>query len=566
MAGLDVLRILNEPTAAAVAYGYGAEEAETVAVYDFGGGTFDITILELDDDVFEVVSTAGDTFLGGDDIDLLIAEDMADAFFKIHKFDPRSDPQVFERLRASAEWAKCVLSRKPLVKVSLPDLAKGRGGKDLGLEFHTTRMKLEDRIRPLLDRSLEVCADALEQASLEAKSIDRVVMVGGSTRIPLVHTTVAEFFGQEGHREMDPDLVVALGAAIQAFALAEGVPRKTLSMIKPPSAAAVQEVKKKKETARMERPAQPAFAVPPPVPAMPVVAVGDFKAPADPRLAPPYVPPAPGKLGGVERAPAPEEGDGSEPLDDLASFEIAFDEAPDLTDELEELASAPATPETPLPGLPPVLQTLDSLEAEGLGGDYGFGDLDIDLPPARTPGDPDPGGAGAPTAHDASAHIDLPPAAPASIPQQQQAMDMDEDRVVPTLMDVTPHSLGIRTAGGWCEHVIRRNAPIPVEQIRLFTTAQDGQDTVHVVVSQGESRAYEENQPLGEIVLTGLRQARRGEVHIEVTFMLDANGTLDVEARDKDTGQVQTIRIKLVGGFSDDELQAMRQRQEARVG
>jgi molecular chaperone DnaK len=220
IAGLEVMRILNEPTAAALAYGYGKATQERIAVYDFGGGTFDVTILDLAGNVFEVISTAGDTFLGGDDLDQLIADRMADRFLATHRYDPRSDRQVFERLLAAAEEVKIALSASETTTVQLREVAYGVGGKALDMPFTMTRVELEELAAPLVDRTLKVCGEALAIARLEPRSLDQVIVVGGSTRMPIVRRRVAEFFGRKPLDHLSPDEVVAMGAAIQAAALA----------------------------------------------------------------------------------------------------------------------------------------------------------------------------------------------------------------------------------------------------------------------------------------------------------------------------------------------------------
>ncbi|MBN8615593.1 MAG: Hsp70 family protein, partial [Deltaproteobacteria bacterium] len=259
VAGLDVLRILNEPTAATLAYGLTKDKAEKVAVYDLGGGTFDITILDLDKDVFEVVSTAGDTFLGGDDIDLLIAERMADACLRQHRFDARVDAQAFERMRAAAEWAKCQLSSVKEVDVTLEELFSDGSGKTVDYTFHLTRAELEGMVMPLIARTFDVVNDALRAAGRRPKEVDSVVLVGGSTRIPMVRSMVDEFFGRPARIDIDPDLVVAQGAAIHGFTIAGEKPAadkgKALARV------ALKKVTKSISAIKEERiPRQPAFA------------------------------------------------------------------------------------------------------------------------------------------------------------------------------------------------------------------------------------------------------------------------------------------------------------------
>ncbi|MCZ7683209.1 MAG: Hsp70 family protein [Sandaracinaceae bacterium] len=252
VAGLDVLRILNEPTAAALAYGYTAGQSERVAVYDLGGGTFDITILELEDDVFEVLSTAGDTFLGGEDMDRNIAEVMCDAFRAEHGVDLRRDAQAFERVKAAAEWAKCQLSSDEAVELTVEEITTARAAS-LDLTFAMTRAELEALATPWLDRSFQVSEEALGVAGLSIADLDRVVLVGGSTRMPLCRQRVAEFFGREPRTDLDPDLVVAQGAAIHGFAL--GGPREARVLRPTPAGRPVV----RKPTA-VGMPRQPAFA------------------------------------------------------------------------------------------------------------------------------------------------------------------------------------------------------------------------------------------------------------------------------------------------------------------
>ncbi|MBX3273290.1 MAG: Hsp70 family protein, partial [Sandaracinaceae bacterium] len=281
VAGLEVLRILNEPTAAALAYGYGQRSRERIAVFDLGGGTFDITILELAGDVFEVLATAGDTFLGGDDLDVLIADKMADAFLSHHRFDPRSDAQAYERLRAAAEWAKCQLSSEHEVQLRVEELAYGEGGVSLDLSFGLTRPALEGLARPLVARAFDVCEDAMRVAGVRPTQLDNVILVGGSTRIPLVRAMVEEYFGRPALDTIDPDLVVARGAALQAAALApkadpsgpKRLGRVALKKVSKDALAQRQRREAIAEEVQAARPKQPAFQParvevprPPPVP------------------------------------------------------------------------------------------------------------------------------------------------------------------------------------------------------------------------------------------------------------------------------------------------------------
>ncbi|MFW6050777.1 MAG: Hsp70 family protein [Myxococcota bacterium] len=487
VAGLEVLRILNEPTAAALAYGYGQERRERVAVYDFGGGTFDVTVLELDGDVFEVVATAGDTFLGGDDIDLTLAELLADAFIERHRIDPREDHLAFERLRAAAEDAKIRLSAEEVVDVRVPEVMRD-GSKPLPLAHRLTRGELEAAAEPLVRRSLEVCDRALADADAAPTLLDNVILVGGSTRMPLIHRMVAEHFGREPHARIDPDLVVAQGAAIHARALGGG-----------PDLASTP---------------------PPAVEAPPATALA---------------------------APASAEGDDSA-VETLDLDEVAF---------LEEVAASP--PDANLPA-----EVLEEHVTRGTA----VADPEDELPGLDAPSPP------ARRRREDETQIDLmlqdSLQTRSSRPARADATEVDlalpGGGAPPLLLDVTPQSLGIETVGGFCAPLVERNAPVPAEQTRTFSTARDDQETVVVRICQGESRTFADNQPLGEVELSGLRRAPRGEVRVDISFRLDANGTLEVEASDSDTGQVQSIRVQLLGGADDAEIAAMRRRQDAVLG
>jgi molecular chaperone DnaK (HSP70) len=249
IAGFNVLRILNEPTAAALAYGFGGEREERIAVYDFGGGTFDITIIELLDDIFEVLSTAGDNFLGGDDFDEKIIYDMVNQFKKQFGFGIEDNPVAMQRIRSVAERAKCQLSSIPEVNATLRELVTGRGGKKIDFSFTVTRDRFEQLGGSLVERTLATCEEALELAKLKPSDLDNVVLVGGSTRIPLVRRQVEEFFGRTPRTQINPDEVVAIGAAINAFSLTQEAlspdikPRKRANVKVDPFASSPPEAK-----------------------------------------------------------------------------------------------------------------------------------------------------------------------------------------------------------------------------------------------------------------------------------------------------------------------------------
>ncbi|MCC6872830.1 MAG: Hsp70 family protein [Sandaracinaceae bacterium] len=579
VAGLEVLRILNEPTAAALAYGYGQGSRERVAVFDLGGGTFDLTILELAGDVFEVVATAVDTFLGGDDFDLLLAEKMADAFLAHHRFDARTDPQAFERLRAAAEWAKCQLSFEEEVQLRVEELAYGDAGASLDLSFALKRSALEQMIQPIVARSFDVCEDAMKIAGIRPSQLDNVILVGGSTRIPIVRRMVAEYFQREPLSHIDPDLVVARGAALQGVALS-GEPaaklarvklkRVTLTDLASPAEARRQELASEIEA---ERPAQPAFAPARVVPDWDDVDEVPTSARASPLDAEPTrVAPAGQEATRIapalrEPEPAPHEPVPHEPTRISSVPAVLAEQAEQRTHvgkpppplerwadvEVKPAVSVGAAPPAAAPPPPPPKRRAPPKPPGG--STLGFGTEG--LPAVREPAAPPPA---LPPAPPASPVAPVVPARPTPIaaPTPPPPAPMRP----PLLLDVTPLTLGVETVGGFCEAVIPRNAAIPVEQTRVFSTGTDGQESVSVRIVQGESRKLDENQALGHLELVGLRSAPRGEVKIGVTFVIDADGTLGVRAKDLETGREQTTRIALLGGVSEGEIARMAERQD----
>jgi len=707
VAGLEVMRILNEPTAAALAYGYGKSSSERIAVYDFGGGTFDVTLLDLSDNVFEVLATAGNTFLGGDDLDLAIAERMAETFLARHRYDPRSEPQVYEHLKVAAEDVKHRLSTEPEVTIEIKDIAHGAGGKPLGLSFSMTRGELERLATPLIDRTFEVCKEALGIARLSQTDFQQLLLVGGSTRVPLVKRRVEEFWKREVRANISPDEVVAIGAAIQASALSGAERRKGTVPPAPhparqtmpsstdrPSVLAARRKggtlppgaqRQRSDTApgpaMLSGPARPrmdtspdAFGIPstqpfqggrPRMPTTPGVQEG-----ADPMA--PTRHPALGVLGrpGQTAEPSAERpkqktGTGLGPAAQRvvsgptlvsaseqaqnaraaaeSGLPLVMPELPpkpalkeesvafQLADaDIQDLAAPPAPVATVAAGVRPLAQPmaftppeeLDDVDLEvpeipedeptkvgtpspmelerarqeglamlrerereearaaaaavppppiqlavptppavlrGAAPGHGFGTLNLGMPPARSV-PPPPVPAGSTTA---PLQALAPPMGSTTqkLPTSEPPVAMP---IPPVLVDVTPLTLAVETVEGFCDSIIARNTTVPCSRTREFVTAADNQTSVRVRVSQGESKRFGENTLLGEIELSGLRAARRGDVRIAVSFALDASGMLVVSAKDVGTGRETSTQVHLVGLPDAQEVARMAARQATR--
>ena len=578
VAALDVLRILNEPTAAALAYGLGRAQNERVCVYDFGGGTFDCTLLDLSGNVFEVLATAGDSFLGGDDVDSAIAERMADAFLQRHRVDLRADPQAFERLRIAAEQVKIELATQERAQIGLKDLAFGAGGAHLELDFALTRAELEVLATPFVERTFKVCQDALALAGLATSAFDKVILVGGSTQLSVVRRRVAEFFAVPLLERANADELVGIGAAIQAAALTDVAKRRSIPpppaprvrmtsspsfagpAPAPPAGAPVAKVNLK-STVRLQSstpagdvPASPAIApVPPQPPRSPaetpmhtlsdgedeVTREVDTKELADALQAPPPSA-APTFLTAqktiVLSSPSSER---TKPGDALAAALLTQmnDEAARARRPVPARAVAPHT----LPLVSPLAEPSGAMPVPERS-PVPIAPLNQTLPLAKPSGPP-------PLPAPQPQHFPHPPPRGVTLPPGPLA--------APVLIDVTPRALVVETVGGFCDTIIPRNARIPCERTRVFSTGSDNQTVVVIRVAQGEDEQFRANTYLGELELAGLRAAPRGHINVAVTFGVDASGTLQVRAADMSTAREARATLQLVAVAGDEAVARM---------
>ncbi len=609
IAGLTVLRVLNEPTAAALAYGNAKDLRQTIAVYDFGGGTFDITILKLDDQVYEVLGTAGDTFLGGDDLDERLVDRMVEKFLAENRIDLRDNEVSMMRLRAVAEQTKIELSRRSRAVVRIDEIAYGAKGKPLNLQVEVTRDEFVAQVADIIDRTFPVVREALTLAGLDTRRIDDVLLVGGTTKIPYVRDQVTKFFGKAPRTDVNPEEAVASGAALQALALDRVLKRpSSKSNVPVPIGEFVDDAPTREGndldaalnfvTTETE-PTETTKTTP--KREMPMPQVEDelseltFETPKRPtnsygmartvtgerapargaqvdrlevdrasqerertpppqatplgRITKPAQPPPMTTMIGVPSAPSPQTAPPAPRTD--RSVPISRPPASPPAIALPPLA-APPMPPPPVPSASPQARTIMLDPAQS-------------PPMARTMLDPAasstaPGMGPADTLETAAASTAKGFTPPAAYPQTYPVMPT---RPAPVVLDVTPRGLGIGTVAGYCEELIRRNARVPTETRKLFTTSRDRQDVVHIIVCQGESRRLDDNIVIGDLRLDNLPPRERGETSIEVTFMLDASGILQVRARDAQTGREQRATLDLVGSVPDADVASSRNRVQA---
>jgi molecular chaperone DnaK len=507
IAGLEVPSLINEPTAAAIAYGARRELERVIAVYDFGGGTFDVSILELRGREYEVLATAGDPFLGGDDLDNRIVEEMAEAFLVRERIDLRQDLNALSRLREAAEELKLELSWRHRAACRLDAIAYGRGGRPLQLVHQMSREQLVQISADLIERTFPVCDEALRRAGLRPDQIGDVVLVGGTTKMPHIRQRVAQHFGRAARTEVDPDGAVALGAALLAAALTphagtvfdEGGP--TADWPVEPSTA----------TGTWGGGSDPTE--------ISGTATLDTSADTSPESS------MDGRLGSeleatLDRSPAADQGS----FDGRQTSELTRPREP--APSVDPLGKTMAPTSTAFHQPPPVPAA---------------------RPYPSTPGMPPrlPGVGPMPPSH----HAAVAPPEPAG-----------EVYVPPSrVLDVTSHSLGLVTVAGFCEPIIARNTRVPAEHTRTFTPARENQRSVQIKICQGESRVFAENVLLGHLELSNLPPRPREQAAIEVTFAIDESGVLRVRARDGD-GRQQEVQLNLVGAPSPAGVQRARER------
>ncbi len=506
IAGLTVVRVLNEPTAAALAYGHNRQLHQTIAVYDFGGGTFDITLLRLQDTVYQVLSTAGDSFLGGDDLDERLVDHMVQQFLQRERIDLRTNEVTMMRLRTVAEQVKIELSRRSRAMVKIDELAYGAGGQPIDFEIEISRDELVSKTADLIEATFPVCTEALRISGLATTQIDDVILVGGVTKMPYVRERVAQFFGRQPRTDVNPDEAVALGAGLQAVSLERILTAPTRA----PTA----------------RPTDRTAVVPP---ATPTTVTGLDDATTGVR------PPEDTLERPTRRTLTERPVERGAFVDDIPSVPGTYPGTAPGAEPLARITRRDAAPPPPpVPVRPPPIPT----------GEPPLMDLDLPEPVAgAVPA------ASLPTVLGLPAVIPAP--APPAIPPRPP---------VASVLDITPHALGIGTIAGYCEELIQRNARVPAETRKLFTTSRDAQQVVRIRVCQGESRRLDDNVLLGDLVLEGLQPRPRGEVQIEVTFHIDASGILQVHARDGVTGIEQRASLDIVGAQTPEEVEAARHR------
>jgi molecular chaperone DnaK len=608
IAGLSVVRVLNEPTAAALAYGHARDLRQTIAVYDFGGGTFDITILKLADQVYEVLGTSGDSFLGGDDLDERLVDRMVDKFLAENRVDLRTNEVSMMRLRAVAEQTKIELSRRSRAVVRVDEIAYGAKGKPLDLVIEIRREEFVSQVADIIDKTFPVCEESLKLAGLTIDHIDDVILVGGTTKIPYVRDQVGKFFAKAPRTDVNPEDAVAVGAALQATALERILKRKSPSRAPDPAPQFDEHegtfggessttggetftdvTSGVTETKELDRAPSGTGTMPLRKTERPVTR-GEHKDVFEERTPPPIPPGAPvlGRLTKSGMQPAgPKRTSIGIPIQPPPSPTGAKgNTAPRLTAQRPP-AVPQASPQSKTMMLEPeraatadistvIVEpsaTDDDVGFPSIATEKGFFDLEDDLPPGST------ARGFAPSPNITAPTMQAVPEPPRSHPPSQPPpswspgplelitarpqQPVHARAAAPVVLDVTPRGLGIGTVAGFCEELIRRNSRVPTEMKKLFTTSRDDQDAVRIIVVQGESRRLDSNTVIADLRLDNLPRRPRGETSIEVTFMLDANGILQVHARDPQTGREQRASLDIIGSIAQEDVSTSREKLQA---
>ena len=567
-AGLDVLRLVNEPTAAAFAYGYRKGEDFTLAVYDLGGGTFDITVMLARGDCFEVVATDGDSYLGGEDFDHAIASWLRTEFEQEHGHDLKGNHTALLRLKDAAERSKIQLSEVAEAQIELPFLAQLPDGTRPGLSRVLTRDKLAELTGPLVERTLELTRRCLEEARVGVKALDEVLLVGGQSRMPQVRAAVKEFFGKEPRRDINPDEVVAMGAALYAYSLAaDDLQEKAEEAAGDAYAIALKgKVAARKVVDGIRKIGSAATSLD-----LPAVRdrlrslMTDAELPA-PRTSGEDLPAA----RGTEESDLPSAREARETDLPTRSTGVQDDDA-DLPDTAGGLPQQRRPDQLPhaIEDLRTELNVLSSEAQEAISA------LSAEIRDSSA-------------AQEATPEMEseaLESAVDQLSSQLSQELETrldsarDQSRAVEShlseasehrgarridLVDVTSLALGIHAAGDLFTVLIDHNTRVPCEQRRMFTTNQDQQQEVHIRVHQGREATASRNQLLGEFILEGIPLAARMEPKIEVCFAIDADGILGVTAKDAESNAAQSIRVNDPLGLQQTRLEDLeKQEREA---
>ena len=578
-AGLEVLRLINEPTAAAFAYGYKKHKDFTLAVYDLGGGTFDVTVMRARGDTFEVVATDGDSYLGGEDFDYAIAAYLEREFTAEHKCDLSRDTTARLRLKEAAEKAKIELADAEVARIDLPFLARLPNGGQANFSRTLSRAKLVELCAPLVARTLELCERCLGTARISRGEIGEVLLVGGQSRMLAVRDAVKKFFAKEPRRDINPDEVVAVGAALYAYSLsADTLQQEAVDAAEDAYEVALRQTEVARKIVReveqlRSKPLDDsglASRLQTLLQATEADGLAEFD---EPDL---------NTLGPITFGVTPPEEDDSPPMLDLTQARVADRAAPPVAPVAPKAAKAPPEPQRPLakPAKPvkvakpaaakpaPAAKPERKRGASKLASRLEQSSVDDDDLPTAVKGLKDEllqldykaaelieQLAGELTEGKAA---ELLEAAKERLNDSIMSAKTSSDEVVQQLKTATEHKkarrvnlrdvtslpVGIATAGSLFTVLIDQNVVVPTELQRVFTTNQDGQAEVEIRVFQGRSKNIGDNQLLGSFILEGIAPARRMEPKIEVAFRIDENGILAVRARDAESGAQQGIRIE----------------------